>query len=299
MGRYHTLRAARQPAPARLAEAYRDIAALVLPIDGLPPEKGHETLEVVRALTPKRVWWAEPFLASAPEEVRRFSIVARQWSACWATPVRVGRSATPAAFVTAMAGEVPGTPHRDCHHPCLRDGAPPVLDMDSRAQVKRRRQVRGWRAIERRVLAARRQAAAPALTPAAERPQTEEPPRALSDLGWPSPARPREATGRATTGDARGVAEVGEVVLEYGAAVRGMLHESQGGPLHPPGVRMRAALQAVRDALERHRHAQKGGLPRPGCSGWLAVLTVVSRSHAMLWSLWASTPKTCQRWRTR
>jgi hypothetical protein len=55
---------------------------------------------------------------------------------------------------------------------------------------------------------------------------------------------------------------VGEVVLEYCAAVRGILNESQGGPLHPPGVRMHEALQDVRDSLERNLQAKKGGLPR-------------------------------------
>jgi hypothetical protein len=41
----------------------------------------------------------------------------------------------------------------------------------------------------------------------------------------------------------------------------GMLNDSQGGPLHPPGVRMREALEDVRDSLERSLQAKKGGLP--------------------------------------
>ena len=43
MGLYYTMRAARQQDPERLAAAYKEIDALVLTIDGLPPEKGHET----------------------------------------------------------------------------------------------------------------------------------------------------------------------------------------------------------------------------------------------------------------
>ena len=261
IGRYQTMLAARQQDPARLAETYRDIESLVLTIDGLQPEKGHETLYVVRELTQKRVWFAEPLLSSATEEVRRLIIVARQWSESLAKPVRVWMSDKQDAFVTAIADEFPGTPHRYCQNHFLRDVAQPVLDMDSRAKVKMRRKVRGLRAIERRVLEKRRQAAASALTPADERPKTDEPPRALSDLGWTSTARPLEATSRATTGEARGVDGVGEVVLEYCAAVRGILNDSQGGPLHPPGVRMREALQDVRDSLERNLQAKKGGLP--------------------------------------
>jgi hypothetical protein len=259
IGRYQTMLAARQQDPARLAEVYRDIESLVLTIDGLQPEKGHETLYVVRELTRKRVWFAEPLLSSATEEVRRLIIVARQWSECLAKPVRVWMSDKQDAFVTAIAGEFPGTPHRYCQNHFLRDVAQPVLDMDSRAKVKMRRKVRGLRAIERRVLAERRQAAAPAPTPADERPKTDEPRRALRDLGWSSTERPLEATGRSTTGEARGADEAGEVVLEYCAAVRGILNDSQGGPLHPPGIRMREALQDVRDSLERNLQVKKGG----------------------------------------
>ena len=65
IGLYQTMLAGRQQDPDRLAEACRDIEALVLTIDGLQPEKGHETLYVVRELPSKRVWFAEPLLSSA------------------------------------------------------------------------------------------------------------------------------------------------------------------------------------------------------------------------------------------
>jgi hypothetical protein len=274
IGLYQTMLAARQQDPVRLAEVYRDIESLVLTIDGLQPEKGHETLYVVRELTRKRVWFAEPLLSSATEEVRRLIVVARQWSERLAKPVRVWMSDKQDAFVTAIASEFPGTPHRYCQNHFLRDMAQPVLDMDSRAKVKMRRKVRGLRAIERRVLEERRQAAAPALTPPNESPPTDETPRAnpsevttaapraSSALGWASTDRSLEAMGGATAREARGEDEVGEVVLGYCAAVRGILNDSQGGPLHPPGVRMREALQDVRDSLERNLQAKKGGLPR-------------------------------------
>jgi hypothetical protein len=270
IGMYQTMLAARQQDPERLAEAYRDIASLVLMIDGLQPEKGHETLYVVRELTRKRVWFAEPLLSSATEEVRRLIVVARQWSERLDKPVRVWMSDKQDAFVTAIASEFPGTPHRYCQNHFLRDVAQPVLDMDSRAKVKMRRKVRGLRAIERRVIEERRQAAAPAPTPPDENPKPDETPRAdpseatapraSSDLGWTSTDSTLEATDGAMTEEARGEDKVGEVVLGYCAAVRGILNDSQGGPLHPPGVRMREALQDVRDSLERNLQAQKGGL---------------------------------------
>jgi hypothetical protein len=271
MGLYQTMLAARQQDPAQLAEAYRDIPSLVLTIDGLQPEKGHETLYVVRELMSKRVWFAEPLLSSATPEVRRLIVVARQWAERLDKPVRGWMSDKQDAFVKAIASEFPGTPHRYCYNHFLRDLAQPVLEMDSRAKVKMRRKVRGLRAIERRVLEEHRQAATPAPLPPDEGPKTEESPRAdpseaaapcaSSDPGLVPMESALEATGLATAGEAPVEDEVGEVVLGYCAAVRGILNDSQGGPLHPPGLRMSEALEDVRDSLERNLHTKKGGLP--------------------------------------
>jgi hypothetical protein len=138
---YQTMLAARQQDPAQLAEAYRDIPSLVLTIDGLQPEKGHETLYVVRELMRKRVWFAEPLLSSATPEVRRLIVVARQWAERLDKPVRGWMSDKQDAFVKAIASEFPGTPHRYCYNHFLRDLAQPVLEMDSRAKVKMRRKL--------------------------------------------------------------------------------------------------------------------------------------------------------------
>jgi hypothetical protein len=270
IGLYQTMLAARQQDPDRLAEAYRDIESLVLTIDGLQPEKGHETLYVVRELKSKRVWFAEPLLSSAEPEVRRLIVLARQWAERLAKPVRVWMSDKQDAFVTAIAEEFSGTPHRYCQNHFMRDLAKPVLELDSRAKVKMRHKVRGLRAIERRVLEDRRHTAVPEPPPLHETPKTAAPPRAntpeapapcaSSDLGLVRTDRAREATSWAAVGDPGVADEAGEVVLGYCAAVRGILNDSRGGPLHPPGLRMSEALQDVRDSLDRNVQAQKGGV---------------------------------------
>jgi hypothetical protein len=272
IGLDQTMLAARQQDPDRLAEASRDIASLVLTIDGLQPEKGHETLSVVRELKSKRVWFAEPLLSSAEPEVRRLIVLARQWAERLAKPVRGWMSDKQDAFVTAIAAEFSGTPHRYCQNHFMRDLAKPVLEMESRAKVKMRRKVRGVRALERRVLEDRRQPAVPEPPPLHETPKTDAPPRAntpeapapapcaSSDLGLARTDSAREATSLAAVGDPGVADEAGEVVLGYGAAVRGILNDSRGGPLHPPGLRMSEALQDVRDSLARNVQAQKGGV---------------------------------------
>ena len=279
IGLDQTMLAARQQDPAQLAEAYRDSPSLVLTIDGLQPEKGHETLYGVRELTRKRVWFAEPLLSSAEQEVHRVVVLARQWAERLAKPVRAWMSDKQDAFVKAIATEFPGIPHRYGQNHFMRDLAKPVLDLDRQAKVTMRSKVRGLRAIERRVLDERRHAAASAsppppappqgaatstaALPASVTPATVAPPEpwASSAGGLLHTDNALEATRLATTEEAAVEVEAGEVVLGYCAAVRGILNESQGGPLHPPGVRMSEALQEVRASLERNLGAHKGGLP--------------------------------------
>ena len=76
--RYQHMLAARQHDPQQLAAAYAGGDAVSLAIDGLQPEKGHETLYVVRELTHKRVWFAEALLSSATAEVQQLLARARR-----------------------------------------------------------------------------------------------------------------------------------------------------------------------------------------------------------------------------
>ena len=274
IGLYQTMLAARQQDPDRLAEAYRDIESLVLTIDGLQPEKGHETLYVVRELKSKRVWFAEPLLSSAEPEVRRLIALARQWAERLDKPVGVWMSDKQDAFVQAIGTEFPTTPHRYCHNHFLRDVAKPVLELDSQSKVKMRSKVRGLRTIERRVLEDRRHTVALEPAPAPGPPQADETPRvdlpeaaapeacARHDLGADQTVNAFGTPAWAVAGATDVEDEAGEVVLGYCAAVRGILNDDQGGPLHPPGVRMSEALQEVRESLDRNLDTKKGGVPR-------------------------------------
>ena len=65
---------------AALRQQYEGVDEIILSIDGLQPEKGHETLYVVRELTQKRVWFAEPLISATADEVRRLIAKAKAWS---------------------------------------------------------------------------------------------------------------------------------------------------------------------------------------------------------------------------
>src|SRR6266699_4724584 len=200
---------------------------------GCNPEKGHETLYVVRELERKRVWFAEALLSSATAEVQLLLAQARSWAEGLGKPVRLWISDKQDAFVRGVATEFPGVPHRYCANHFLRDVAKPVLEADSHAKVHMRRTVRGLRALEREVLAERR---------------TPEPPALLAPPGEGTPSDTVQADEASQ-----------DVVLDYCAAVRGILNDDQGGPLHPPGVRMAEALEEGQTSLQRNLEAKKGG----------------------------------------
>src|SRR3954451_23200060 len=151
--RYQVMLAARQQDPENLRRQYESVAEIILSIDGLQPEKGHETLYVVRELTQKRVWFAEPLISATADEVQRQIAKAKQWAEALDKPVALWLSDKQDAFVTGIAAEFPDVPHRYCDNHFLRDLAQPVLEADSHAKVQMRRKVRGLRAIEQAVLA--------------------------------------------------------------------------------------------------------------------------------------------------
>jgi hypothetical protein len=255
--RYQIMLAARQQDPESLRCHYADTEELILCIDGLQPEKGHETLYVVRELIGKRVWFAEALLSATAAEVRRLIVRARQWAEALGKPVALWLSDCQDAFLTGIAAEFPDVPHRYCDNHFLRDLARPVLEADSHAKVAMRKKVRGLRTIEQTVL---------------RRSQTETSVEAPADPAAPVavPETPPAV-----------VDPAGDVVLGYCAAVRGILNNDQGGPLHPPGLRMAEALNEVQESLRRNLGAKKGASQRSNSTAWPdASRTVWTKSRS-------------------
>src|SRR4051794_4641480 len=197
--RYQAMLAARQQDAESLRRHYESATEIILCIDGLQPEKGHETLYVVRELTRKRVWFAEPLLSATEDEVRRLIRKAKQWAESLGTTVGLWMSDKQEAFVTGIAAEFPDVPHRYCDNHFLRDLARPVLEADSHAKVRMRKKVRGLRTIEQAVLRRQEAKAQDGRTPEA------------ADAG---------VTATAAPGQPPAVVDAGDVVLDYCAAVR-------------------------------------------------------------------------------
>ena len=275
--RYQVMLAARQQDPEALRRQYESVDEIVLSIDGLQPEKGHETLYVVRELTQKRVWFAEALISATNDEVGRLIAQAKAWASSLNKTVALWISDKQDAFVKGIAAEFPGVPHRYCDNHFLRDLAKPVLEADSHAKVQMRRKVRGLRKIEQTVL--KRQKAEESQGLAGDDPTT-------TMTVIVGPANPPSSTADSASA----------VVLEYCAAVRGILNDDQGGPLHPPGLRMAEALEEVRESIQRNLDAKKGGSQRSNSTDWPAVLTGDWSTSEPSKSQSASTSRTSTRW---
>jgi hypothetical protein len=275
---YQVMLAARQEDPARLRQHYQAVEEIILSIDGLQPEKGHETLYVVRELTQKRVWFAEPLLSATADEVRRLIAKAKEWAAALGKPVALWLSDRQDAFVTGIAAEFPEVPHRYCANHFLRDVAKPVLEADSNAKVQMRKKVRGLRKIEQAVL--KRQSAA------------ASPSRTADD---PEAARPVTVGAADTPSAGVNVDSASTVVLDYCATVRGILNDDQGGPLQPPGLRMADALEEVRASLQRNLDEEKGGSPRSNSADWPTASTAAWTQSARNNRRCATTSRTSRR----
>ena len=185
--RYQNMVAARQQDFDRLQQAYQGIDTVDLTIDGLQPEKGHETLYAVRELKAKRVWFAEALLSSNEAEVRRLSVRAKEMARRLGKPIRSWMSDEQDAYVEGIAAEFSGIPHLYCGNHFLRDLAKPTLARVSHAKVQMRKKVRGSSAIEREVIQQQKQ---PTSSPNAEQEQDKG---AVADTG----AVPEVAVGRA------------------------------------------------------------------------------------------------------
>jgi hypothetical protein len=255
--RYQTMVAARQQDAEALRQQYATVNELILAIDGLQPEKGHETLYVVRELTQKRVWFAEPLISATADEVRRPIIKAKEWAESLGKPVGLWLSDRQDVFVTGIKAEFPDVPHRYCQNHFLRDVAKPVLEADSHTKVQMRKKVRGLRKIEQAVL--KRQG-----MEASGNVAGDEAEATIKGTMAPADLPPPEAN------------SAGAVVLDYCAAVRGILNDDQGGPLHPPGLRMAEALNEVRESIQRNLDEKKGDLQKSNSAAWLVASTEAS-----------------------
>ncbi len=146
--RFDELRALSATDPGRLRPAFEKQGRVVLAIDGLQPDVGHEVLWVIRDVLSGRVVLAKALLSGAAADLA--ALLSRAAEAV-GVPVAGVVSDGQHSIRNAVAEALPGVPHQLCQFHYLREAAGPVYEADRHAKKELKKYVRGVREIERRV----------------------------------------------------------------------------------------------------------------------------------------------------
>jgi Transposase, Mutator family len=148
LDRYDELLALRLADSQRLREVTGKQGRVVLAMDGLQPDVGHEVLWVVRDCLSGEVLAARSLLSSGEDEL---AALLKQVLAALAVPVAGVVSDGQRSIRNAVATALPGVPHQLCHFHYLREAARPLYEADRHAKKELKKLVRGVRPVERAV----------------------------------------------------------------------------------------------------------------------------------------------------
>jgi hypothetical protein len=146
LDRYDELKALSTADPARLGPLLRGQGRVVLAIDGLQPDVGHEVLWVLRDCLSGEILLTRSLLsASAPD----LAALIREVKDALPVPITAAVSDGQGSLRKAVAVALPGVPHQQCHFHYLREAARPIYEADRHAKKVLKKRLRGVRPIER------------------------------------------------------------------------------------------------------------------------------------------------------
>ena len=146
LDRYDELRALATAEPRRLRRLLQGQGRVVLAIDGLQPDVGHEVLWVLRDCLSGEVLLARSLLSASTADLA--TLLAEVRTALPA-PITGVISDGQETIRRAAAQELPGVPHQLCQFHYLREAAKPIYEADRHAKKELKKRVRGVRPIER------------------------------------------------------------------------------------------------------------------------------------------------------
>jgi hypothetical protein len=148
LDRYDELLALALSDTERLRKVTAAAGQVVLAIDGLQPDVGHEVLWVSRDVLSGEVLLAKPLLSSTQDDLAK--LIGEVKNAL-AVPIVGVVSDGQDSIGKAVKKALDGVPHQLCHFHYLREAAKPVYEADRHAKVRSKKKVRGIRPIERKV----------------------------------------------------------------------------------------------------------------------------------------------------
>ncbi len=144
--RYEELVALRLADHTHLQERLRQQEQVILALDGLQPDVGHEVLWVLRDCLSGEVLLARSLLGSTEDDLVP---LLREVADALPVPIRGVISDGQHSVRNAVRTALPGVPHQLCQFHYLREAAKPIFEADRHAKVLLKKEVRGVRPIER------------------------------------------------------------------------------------------------------------------------------------------------------
>jgi hypothetical protein len=148
LDRYDELRALHAADPERLRQQPGGQERVILALDGLQPDVGHEVLWVLRDCLSGAVLLARSLLSATQNDLATLLAEVRDASP---VPIAAVVSDGQQSIRKAVAKALPQAKHQLCHFHYLREAARPIYEADRHAKKELKKRVRGIRKIEREV----------------------------------------------------------------------------------------------------------------------------------------------------
>jgi len=148
LDRYDELLALSSSDTGRLRRVTAKAGRVVLAIDGLQPDVGHEVLWVIRDVLSGEILLARSLLSSCQDDLAK---LLREVKDALEVPIAGVVSDGQMSIRKAVAEALKSVPHQLCHFHYLREAALPLYEVDRHAKVQLKKKVRGIRPIERKV----------------------------------------------------------------------------------------------------------------------------------------------------
>jgi hypothetical protein len=122
---------------------------VILALDGLQPDVGHEVLWLVRDCLSEEILLARPLLSSTQGDITALLQEAKRLLDPLQVPVKGIISDGEETIRSAVAFVFPTVPHQLCQFHYLKDAIKPFYEADRHAKTELKKQLRGVRPIER------------------------------------------------------------------------------------------------------------------------------------------------------
>jgi len=146
--RYEELVALRLADQQRLRERFKEQGQIILALDGLQPDAGHEVLWVLRDCLSGEVLLARSLLSACEADL---ASLLREVQKALDVPICGVISDGHRSIRKAVQTVLPDVPHQLCHFHYLREAAKPVYEADRHAKKELKKHLRGVRPIERSI----------------------------------------------------------------------------------------------------------------------------------------------------